>query len=397
MAFDFGVLTKIAATAGAVVIAIAIFNGAENQGSSIWKTKRALPPAQGFEQGGETKSVVDAASINQRIVDEPFDAQSYVDGALLASSAGGDRLGEPIMKHALRLDPRNTAARALLFNLYLHQERFAEAVDEASVLYRLDPLVESPLSNTLAILSQLADVRAIIIKRFHETPFLSAILRAVPPNGLEERAMLEIADAVAPSAKVDAQAKILGEALGRGDYAAATRALRSFRSSSGESQALVHDGFFEGTVGPQPFTWSVIADDDVRAEMVQALPGSPSALSVERFSATPAVAARQTILLQAGNYRFSHLVKTGDQGSRAAPVAPFMWTITCPALAKPNLASLPINPKSSSAWAAVSWTIEVPSICKMIEIAFTSTPADENMAADLMITRVRLAPLGLTR
>ena len=165
MTFNLGVLTRVAATAGAIVVAMAIFNGAEDRGSSISKTERAVLPPQATEQGRESKLLVDAASVRQRIAEEPFDGRPYVDGALLASSVGGDRLAEPIMKHALRLDPRNTAARAWLFNLYLREERFEEAVDEASVLYRLDPLVEAPLSHTLAILAQLSDVRSSIIKR----------------------------------------------------------------------------------------------------------------------------------------------------------------------------------------------------------------------------------------
>ena len=389
MAFGFGLLKKFAATAGAAVIAIAIFNVSQDQDFSIWKTQRTLPPVPKLERGGKNKQLVDAASIRQRIIKEPIDARSYVNGALLAASVDGDRSAEPIMKHALRIDPRNTAARSWLFNLSLRQERFAEAVNEASVLYQLDPLVDSPLSYTLAILTQLGDVRAIIIKRFYMTPFLSAILRAVPANGLDEQALLEIAAAVAPSAQGDAQSKILSEALERGDYAAASRALKSFRASAGTSQDLIHDGFFKGLKGPPPFTWSLVANDDVRAEAIN-LPGLPSALQLDRFSSSSAVAARQSVLVEAGSYRFSYLVKAGRQGSRAIFVAPFTWAITCPSIAKPDLASMPISVVGGSNWTSVSLTIEVPSTCKLIDIALSSTQAEANMVTDVTITRVRL-------
>lgn len=390
-------LKKIAAIGVAVLIALAILDGANDPSVPIWQTDPALhhPVGSGQGLGGGGAGLSDAALNKNGAIEEPLDPGSFVNGALLRSSAGDDRHAEPIMKHALRLDPRSTAAGAWLFNLYLREERFEEAVNQASVLYKLDPSLGAPLSNTLAILSQLADVRSLIIKRFNNTPFLDSILGSIPAGQLGEEALFEFAAAAEPRARVDTQTRIIADLLGRGDYDATSRALRSFHHSSGLAGNLIHDGSFTGIKGPQPFSWSYVADAAVRAVVEAAgAPGSPAALHVERFSPASVVAARQSILVRAGKYRLSHLLKAGDQGPPVGGDPPFMWSISCPGLPKPALASLPIRAGQSPRWVAASWTFAVPANCRLIELALSSTAADYTSEADLLITRVRLDPTG---
>jgi hypothetical protein len=244
-------------------------------------------------------------------------------------------------------------------------------------------------------LSQLDDVRGLIIKRLANTSYLSAIVASLPPGQVGERALFELAAAVEPKARVDAEARIIADLLGRRDYDATSRALRHFRLASGQADVIVQDGSFSGTKGPQPFNWLLTADADVRAEITPVdQPGPPSALRVERFSAASVVAARQSIIVRAGRYRLSHLVKTGGEAPPADTAPDFTWTITCPALAKPSLASLPLKTATLPRWTTESWEFEVPPTCRLLELALVSTAADFSRHADVMISRVRLDPIG---
>jgi hypothetical protein len=310
-----------------------------------------------------------------------------------AISEGDDQKAEALMIHARRLDPRSVPARTWLFNLYLRQERFKEAVDEAHVLFRLDAALEAPLSRTLAILAQLEDVRALILRRFARTPYLDAILRAVPSGQFDEQILVELAAQVEPRSRVDAQTRVIADLLSRKDFEATSRALASFGGQAAAAGYTVQDGLFTGDEAPSPFAWSLVANSDVRAERVSDVSSRPSTwLRVERFGSVSAIAARQSLLVRPGTYRLSHLVKAGDQQSASGP-AQFTWAITCPDLPKASLATLAVNPRSGS-WAETAWTIQVPSGCPMIELALASTATDFSVRADLLITRVRLDRVG---
>lgn len=328
----------------------------------------------------------------QRIAREPLQPLPFVRAGLAASLSGDDRTAEAQMVHAVRLDPRSTSARSWLFNLYLREERFGEAIEQAAVLYKLEPALEAPLSRTLAILSQLDDARAIIIKRLAGTPYLDALLGSLPPGLLSEQALFQFAAAADPRTRVDTQGRIIADLLGRKEYAATARALRLFHRPTDPAGTLVHDGSFAGTKAPPPFTWSLTTSADVRAEATA--DASRSALHVERFTASPATAARQSVLLKPGIYRLSHLVKAGGQAPANGGSSPFAWTITCPDLPRPTLATLPMGAVTSSDWRLTAWTFEVPSACNLVELALTAPLADFPLKADVKITRVRLDPVS---
>jgi hypothetical protein len=326
-----------------------------------------------------------------RLAREPLQPLPFVRAGLAASLEGNDRKAEAQMVHAVRLDPRNTSARSWLFNLYLREERFGEAMDQAMVLFNLEPTLQAPLSRTLAILSQLDDARAIIIQRFAGTPYLDAILGSLPPGQLGEQALLQFAAAADPKTRVDTQSRIIADLLGRKDYAATARALRGFRGHAGQAEGLVYDGSFSGAKGPQPFTWSLTTSADVRAEAIADASGS--ALHVERFTASPAIVARQSILIKPGKYRLSHLLKTGDQPPSNGASPHFAWTVTCPELPKPTLATLPLSVAAASEWGPTAWTFEVPSTCKLVELALLAPLEDLPVRSDVKVKRVRLDPV----
>lgn len=389
-------LTKIGGTGVAVLLATALVGRVSNPPISPSVADRLpIPAASGEGPNGTADSVEEAVSAQRRLFKEPFDPIPFISRALVASQEGRERDAEAMMRHAVRLDPRSTTARSWLFNLYLREERFPEAVDEASALFRLAPSLEAPLSRTLAILSQLADVRAIIVRRLAYTPYLDAILGAIPAGQFDERALLELAAAVPPESRVSAQSKVIADLLGRKDYAATSRALQYFRHTGRESDALVYDGSFNGKDGPEPFRWSLTANADVRAEAITTnLPGSRSALHVERFSAAPGAAARQKILVDAGRYRLSYKIKADVGESQSDTVAPFEWTITCPSSAKPALASIPVATSTSAQWITTSSMFDVPSTCRLIELSLASTATEFPKHAELTITQVRLDPVG---
>ena len=386
------ILTRVAATGVAALIASVLLARVDDPLPSPSSPDRLVSWQR---SGGDIPQARDTVLSADRVAENPFDPLPFVSSALIASQGGREDEAEAKMRHALRLDPRSAPARSWLFNLYLREGRFAEAIDEASVLVKIKPSLEAPLSQTLAILSRLVDVRAIIIKRFSDTPLILAIIGALPAGQLGEQALFELAAATEPAARVDAQTRIIADLLGRRDYDATSKALRYFGLAPEAGKNLVHDGSFNGIKGPQPFSWSFLANADVRAEAESVnLPDTPYALRVQRFSATAAVAARQSILVQEGSYRLSHLVKASDQTMQAEPATGFQWTITCPALNTSPLASLLLKAANPSRWNVVSWTFEVPSTCHLIELALVSTATDFSTHSDLMISRLRLDPVG---
>ena len=327
----------------------------------------------------------------ERARDDPMASTPFVEAGLITARAGQDAKAAAIMKHAVRLNPRDRGALAWLFTNELRRGEFAAAIVRAHLLYRLEPALEQILSRTLAILAELDGLRALIVREFRATPYLRSILSAAPADSLSAQASLELIAALEPSARAGAQEQFLNDRLSKQDYAGVTVALSSFGHASDAGGNLLYDGSFRQLVGPRPFNWALTADGDMHATPVETgLAAVPAALHIERFGLASAIGARQSLLVQPGRYRLSTLLKAGDVAPDLTQPAPFAWLVSCPGLPRPELARFPFGADLTPRWAARSWTFEVPSSCGLIELSLTSSFADAAVHADALLTRVRL-------
>lgn len=251
----------------------------------------------------------------------PLDPRPLLVEAAIAQKEGDVGRAEQLLLEARRLDPRSTAARYLLADVWLRDGRVADGLNELAILSRLFRGSSVQLVPALAAYAKTPgaadELRGVLRSNPHLKGPLLGALAADPDNaGL----ILEIDQGSVRTNGADPpswQATLLDGMVRRGSYRQAYDLWRRLSGAAGDRRPLLFNGEFRKLAAPPPFNWRFASTGAGFAE-----PGNGS-MRVLHYGRESTALASQLLLLPPGNYRFSVAVSgTAAPGSLA-------WALTC--------------------------------------------------------------------
>jgi hypothetical protein len=339
--------------------------------------------------GQDAKSVV--ANALQEAKRSPLSSYPFAVAALAAERDGDDVAARKLMLRAMRLRPRNPAIRVWLAYSYAKTGQLDEAVEQASSLYELAPEMASRMSPLLAELAARPAGRQAVRNALRGRPHLVSIAHSAPVGSLGPDALEELLSGLDKGHLAAVQARVAEEYLAAGDFSGARAAWGRFLSEGSGRVEPIYDGSFAGLPGSPPFTWQLTSSGDLQAgPSASGLKAPRTALRVERVGAGRATAARQTLVLEPGRYRLSHLLRFEGGGASSAP---FAWQIKCERPSAKLIETLPLEQGAVESWTRRSWDIDFSPECRLATIELTALPTDISIESTAFITDVRLAPL----
>ena len=257
----------------------------------------------------------------------PLDTRPLLVDAAIAQKQGDVRRAEQLLVEARRRDPRSTAARFLLSELWLRDGRIADGLNELAVLSRLFRGSTMQLVPALAAFAKTPGAASELRQVLASNPQLKMpLLNALAADPANARLILELdrgAKRKPGEAPPPWQGVLLDGMVRQGAFDQAHSYWRQLSGTAAGQRQLLFNGEFRELSVPPPFNWRFTSTGAGFAE-----PGDGS-MHVLHYGREAISLASQTLLLEPGNYRFSVAV----QGS-AAPDA-LVWTLTCLPAARP--------------------------------------------------------------
>lgn len=251
----------------------------------------------------------------------PLDPRPVLVEAAIAQKAGNVRRAEQLLVEARRLDPRSTAARYLLADVWLREGRVADGLNELAILSRLFRGSAVQLVPALATYAKTPGAAVELAAVLKSNPQLkSPLLRALAadPDNAGLILKLDQASAPEPGGGPPAWQAILFDGMIRqGSFDQAHALWRRLSNVPAGARPLLFNGEFRSLPAAPPFNWRFTSGSAGIAE-----PGNGS-MRVLHYGRETETLASQVILLQPGTYRFS----IGVAGT-AAPGA-LVWALTC--------------------------------------------------------------------
>jgi hypothetical protein len=313
---------------------------------------RAAVAASELPMGGGAVSEASIDSARASVRQAPLAAEPFLVLGLDALNEGSAKRAEALLLEARHRNPRLRAARFALLELYLRQNKLAEAGTELVVLRRLVPRIDTVLIQQLAGLVRDRGSAATLLTIFRQDPGLhEAVLAAMVEKGAD----LDLILSMTPQRMTrDApwQQALVNRLISRGDVRRAHDLWLRFSglpASGGEKG--IHDGAFRGRRGTPPFGWALAATEAGVADI------SKGALEVQFFGRENADLASQLLLLSQGAHRLRFEVEgdvTGDDGGLS-------WRILCEGNQR-AVAEIPLRDINSGT-KQVSTAFKVPAGC----------------------------------
>lgn len=261
------------------------------------------------------------AHLNELARVAPLDSRPLLVEAAIAQKEGDLRRAEQLLIEARRRDPRSTAARYLLSDVWLRQGRIADGLSELAVLSRLFRGSAMQLVPALSSYAKTPGAARELRQVLSSNPQLKVpLLNALAADPANARLIQELNEGTArkPSEPPPAWQGVLLEGMIRnGEYGQAQAYWRQLSGVAESHKPLLFNGEFRKLAAPPPFNWRFTSTGAGFAE-----PGDGS-MRVLHYGREAVSLASQLLLLRPGNYRFSVAVQ-GD----AAPGA-LAWTISC--------------------------------------------------------------------
>lgn len=319
------------------------------------------------------------ARLHQLAKVAPLDPRPLLVDAAIAQKQGDMKRAEQLLVEARRRDPRSTAARFLLSDLWLREGRIADGLNEMAVLTRLFRGSTMQLVPALASFARTPGAARELRQVLASNPQLKVpLLNALAADPANARLILEIeqgAQRKPGEAPPPWQGVLLDGMIRQGAFDQAHGYWRRLSGAETGHRQLLFNGEFRKLAAPPPFNWRFTSTGAGFAE-----PGNGS-MRVLYYGREAVSLASQLLLLAPGKYRFSVAVQ-----GQAAPDA-LVWTMTCMPGSK-ALMQMPVEPDGGGQAAAFA----VPSGCQAQRLELLGRPSDMPKQSD-----VRLGPASIER
>lgn len=308
----------------------------------------------------------------------PLDVRPLLVDAAIAQKQGDVKRAEQLLLEARRLDPRSTAARFLLSDLWLREGRIAEGLNELAILSRLFRGSTMQLVPALASFAKTPGAAGELRQVLASNPQLKVpLLNALAADPANARLILELEQGTKRKpgeASPPWQGVLLDGMIRQGAFDQAQSYWRQLSDSPPDQRQLLFNGEFRSLSAPPPFNWRFTSTGAGFAE-----PGNGS-MRVLHYGREAVSLASQLLLLEPGKYRFSVAV----QGS-AAPGA-LVWTMTCLPGSK-VLLQMPVGRSGGQ-----TSGFAVPADCRAQRLELLGKASDMPKQSD-----VRLGPASIER
>ena len=259
--------------------------------------------------------------------DDPLGFQPLLVAATEKLAAGDGRAAEPLLKAALRREPRSTAAHFLLADLYIRQERIGEALVHVGVLGRrlrgsgtagfagaMASYLRQPgaVAKVAPVLATDLSLRAAVMNGLAVDPSAAAILRQLVRRGDADENWFRIA---------------FERQLAAGDLAGARGLLAGVGVKGGGAELTA----WSATSDAGPLAWRFPSGPEGVAE-----PDRGGVLRLVYYGRADSLLAEHLLLLPPGHYSLK------PQFAETGPAGTFEWRLTCLQGDKP-LAAWPVN------------------------------------------------------
>jgi hypothetical protein len=251
----------------------------------------------------------------------PLEPEPFLVEAALAERSGDYGRAERLLRQARWRNPRSTAARYLLADVWLRENKIVEGLGEMATLTRLLPSASVQLVPALAEYARSPGAREKLVTILQPNPQLKRpLLNALAADPDNAELILSLAGPDARSTDKDAQswkARLLAGFVKRNDFVRAYSLWRAFAGLAPGSSPLLFNGNFSASPAPPPFNWSYNSSSAGVAE-----PGGGK-VRILYYGRDDSSLVSQILLLKPGAYAF-----VAPVSGTPAPNA-LAWTLTC--------------------------------------------------------------------
>lgn len=370
-----GALFAVVATAQVARTAVVDLKGGANAEEILWPRHPAVLSADIMGDVGQAAARGGApdertlARLEQLAVKEPLSAQPFLVQGAIAARNGDYERAERLLSIARQRAPRSPAARYLMGDLYLRENRPVDAMAEMAVLNRLLPAGSQQLAPSLAAYAKapgsIPQIKAILTSYPElEEPLLATMSSDVTNTD----AILRLASPNKPEGPSPVwQRLLLSNLVEKGEY---RKAFSTWVSLSGvKERPGLHNPQFDASNAPPPFNWRLA---EGAGAVVQPSSGG---LQVVYYGRDNLALAEQVTLLPAGQYRFAaNVTGTFPQGSGVA------WRVKCLPQG-PELMTLPLAGPGP-----LGQNFTVPAGCAAQSISLTGEMLEVPGASDFRVS-----------
>jgi tetratricopeptide (TPR) repeat protein len=300
-----------------------------------------------------------------------------VEGAIAERNGNYDRAAM-LLKQARIRDPRSIAARYLLADVWLRQQKVVEGLSEMAVLTRFIPAASVQLAPSLATYAKSPGAREKLAAVLKDNPQLkNPLLSALAADPENADLVIALAGPPQPSVSADTKAwesRLISGLVARGDYERAYALWRRFARLGEGERPLLFNGEFRPSPAPAPFNWDFSVSSAGLAE------AENGRLRVLFYARDETLLATQLLILPPGRYVFS-----APSSGQIVPGA-LSWTISCIG-GKPLLLDLPVGSVPSKG-------LVVPPGCPAQRVQLNGHLLDSPDDSDLRIGPVKIERAG---
>lgn len=299
----------------------------------------------------------------------PIAADPFLLAGAGEQMAGDLRHAERLYVEARRREPRSSAARFLLADLYLRTARPTQGLVEMLALSRLQPGAAGPLGPALAGYAGQPGAVELLAPLVGADPSLrQAMLIKLAEDPANVPHVLRLAPARAPGEPFRPwEGRLLEGLVATGAFG---RAETLWMKLTGNSRTgLVNDPRFRTRQALPPFDWALYAGS---AGVVEA--GKANGLNVYHYGREPMLAARQLVRLAPGSYILRSKVSPTPRDVRLA------WNVSC--FGGGLLATVPLGRGPTR--------FTVPSNCAAQWLDLQAAPDEGGQSLEVRITEVAI-------
>ena len=336
----------------------------------IRANQRVGPMLAGGARGAGGDLGQAAADARRALSKAPLEEEALRDLAMVAGARGESARSSALLERAARFGYRDAATQAILLQTALRANDLGGAMRRMDAVLRAQPMFESSLFPLLgAILAQPAGVDAVAPvlapRPGWRTEALNTLAAREADPAPVTRLFADLARRGSPATPAE-QDVFLTRLVRDQQFAPAQALWRASLPRGAPIGAAPYDGGFRGLPGSPPFNWRLDQDPGVEAEF------SDGTLRIDYPAKTPAVLARQLVVLAPGAYRLSGAYEI----RQPAPGVGLTWSVQCATPPGAVLGQALQSADVPRAWSRFSAGFFVPADCPAQWLTLTGGAGD---------------------